>query len=109
MKAFVQLEMAPERSLPSKFTRDAHVRFSENLVRYLLEEMTVQGDVVFDPFAGFDTTLIVAEEMKRQAFGVELNEERAEYVKSHLEHPDRLIVGDSSNPTSFESVPAAAL
>jgi hypothetical protein len=101
--------MAPDRDVPAEFATDTHIRYPESLVRYLLSELTVPGDVVLDPFAGFGTTLIVAEEMNRKGFGMERDKSRAAYAMSQLEHPERLLVCDSSQPSSYESVPAAAL
>jgi hypothetical protein len=46
--------------LPPQFRND-DVRFSEQLVEHFLQHFTQVGDVVFDPFAGFGTTLLVAE------------------------------------------------
>lgn len=52
------------------------VHFSRALVAAVLEDLTRPGDRVLDPFAGFGTTLQVAEAMGRQAVGVELLPER---------------------------------
>lgn len=52
------------------------VHFSRALVAAVLEDLTRPGDRVLDPFAGFGTTLIVAEAMGRHAVGVELLPER---------------------------------
>ncbi|WP_158600507.1 TRM11 family SAM-dependent methyltransferase [Tessaracoccus antarcticus] len=52
------------------------VHFSRALVAAVLEDLTRPGDRVLDPFAGYGTTLQVAEAMGRQAVGVELLPER---------------------------------
>lgn len=52
------------------------VHFSRGLVAAVLEDLTRPGDRVLDPFAGFGTTLQVAEAMGREAVGVELLPER---------------------------------
>ncbi len=71
------------------------MRFAESLVEYLLREFTHEGDVVLDPFAGYGTTLAVAEAMERMAYGVECDEQRLGYARTLLRHPERLVHGDS--------------
>lgn len=55
---------------------DEDVHFAGSLVAAVLEDLTRPGDRVLDPFAGFGTTLRVAEAMGRYAVGVELLPER---------------------------------
>ena len=50
----------------------ADVRFSPDLVAAFMEAYTAPGDLVFDPFAGFGTTLLAAEQMRRRALGSRL-------------------------------------
>jgi len=94
-RTFVVLENAPRLPLPAGVTPGPDVRFSESLVEHLLEAFTASDDIVFDPFAGFGTTLRVAEAMGRVPFGVELNERRCEYARSLLANPARLRHGDA--------------
>jgi site-specific DNA-methyltransferase (adenine-specific) len=65
---FVYPRVAPQRKLhptekPTAFIRD------------LIEQSSVPGELVIDPFAGSASTLIAAFECKRQAFGIELDKE----------------------------------
>ena len=60
-----------EGALPARFADD-DVSFSEELVGFFVERLTDPGDAVLDPFAGFGTTLVVAESLGREAFGVEV-------------------------------------
>ncbi len=101
MKTFALFKNTHRLELPSEFQHD-DVRYSEGLVRYLLEEFTQKGDVVFDPFAGYGTTLLVAEEMGRIPFGIEFDPQRAEYARSQLAHPENLIHGDSRQLLSYD-------
>lgn len=87
--------------LPERFRKD-DVRYPDDLVRYFIDAFTKPGDVVVDPFAGFGTTLRVAEEMDRIGYGVEFDADRCEYALSLLRHPERLLNADS---TKFESLP----
>jgi DNA modification methylase len=59
---------------------DEDVHFAESLVQTVLEDLTDPGDRVLDPFAGYGTTLRVAERLGREAVGVELLPERCELV-----------------------------
>ena len=43
-----------------------------------------EGDVVFDPFAGSGTTLIVAEKINRTGIGVELDSQYCELAKNRI-------------------------
>lgn len=57
------------------------VHFAETLVEAVLEDLTTPGQRVLDPFAGFGTTLRVAERMGREAVGIELLPERCEVAR----------------------------
>ena len=94
MRTFLRLKNKPGRKLPPEF-RDDDVRYAEELVTTFLQRFTAPGNAVLDPFAGFGTTLIVAEAMDRAAYGVEYDARRARYIRSQLAHPHRLIHSDS--------------
>ena len=70
------------------------IRHPEVLVQHFLTEFTQEGDIVFDPFAGFGTTLKVAESMNRTGYGTEINPQRMDYARSQLQHPERLIAAN---------------
>jgi DNA modification methylase len=80
-----------EEQLPAQF-RLHDVRYTPELVRYFIDAYTQAGDVVLDPFAGFGTTLKVAAEMGRRPYGVEIHQDRVEYMQSlgldHIIHGD---------------------
>jgi tRNA G10 N-methylase Trm11 len=94
MKSWLHLEMAHPEPLPRPLDDD-DVRYPEALVAHFLREFTRQGDAVLDPFAGFGTTLAVAERMDRIAYGVEMLPERVEYARGRLQRPENLIHGDA--------------
>jgi len=96
MKTYLTLKSEHEVQLPHEFLKD-DVRYTGALVEYFIEQCTEPGDIVFDPFMGFGTTLRVAEAMGRTAYGVELDENRWRYVQSIVKHPDRALLGDSTN------------
>jgi tRNA G10 N-methylase Trm11 len=94
MQTVLSLTRRLSRELPAKLARD-DVRFSETLVEHFLELFTMPGDYVIDPFAGYGTTLDVAERMGRVAFGIELDPARVEYARSYLRAPSQMIHGDA--------------
>lgn len=57
-------------------TADEDVHFTEGVATAVVKALTAPGDVVLDPFAGFGTTLAVAEQLDRRGIGVELLPER---------------------------------
>jgi DNA modification methylase len=63
---------------------DEDVRFGEALAAFFIDRLTQPGELVLDPFVGFGTTLLVAHRMGRQAVGIELIPERADYIRSQL-------------------------
>jgi DNA modification methylase len=94
MKTHIHLELSHPQALPAAF-QDDDIRYPESLVEYFLQEFTQAGNTILDPFAGYGTTLIVAERMGRLPFGVELNPAKVHYARSKLARPENLIQGDS--------------
>ncbi len=94
MKTFIQLANTQTEALPPAFAHD-DVRFAPALVEVFLKEFTQPGDLVFDPFAGFGTTLLVAEAMGRRALGLEYDRERVHYIQSRLRDPAGILHGDA--------------
>jgi DNA modification methylase len=94
VQTWLQFRRGNQTSLPSRFQRE-DVRASENMLEFFIGKFTEQGQIVFDPFAGFGTTLLVAEEMGRIGYGIEYSQPKANYVRGLLAHPEHLINGDS--------------
>lgn len=55
-------------------------RFPEEVAGYVLNTYSKQGDWVIDPFAGFGTTVHVAQKLKRKAIGFEIDKDRADFA-----------------------------
>lgn len=71
---------------------DVHMLIST--VDHVIKRCSAPGDLVFDPFAGFGTTLERALTLDRKALGIELLPERVDMVQSRL--PDaHIIEGDA--------------
>lgn len=71
------------------------VHFTESLAEAVIEEYSSVGERVLDPFAGYGTTLVVAERLGRRACGVELMQERAEQISSRVSADAEVITGDA--------------
>ncbi|WP_115863552.1 DNA methyltransferase [Halorussus litoreus] len=102
MNTFLTLDYEQETDLPSGFVDD--VRTPEAYVRHFLREHSEPGDTVFDPFAGFGTTLAVAAELGRVPAGVEYETDRAEFVRDRLgsEHSESLVHGSALDLADFD-------
>lgn len=57
------------------------VAFPPRVVEKLIKEYSKKGDTIFDPFAGFGTTIMVAKRLGRKAFGTEIEQEPIEFAK----------------------------
>jgi DNA modification methylase len=56
------------------------------LARIILSSTNV-GDIVFDPFAGTGTTLVVAKQLHRNSIGVEIDSKNFNFVRKRIESP----------------------
>jgi DNA modification methylase len=100
MKPWLELKIADlEDQRPAESDGDVH--FVESLVEAVLEEYSSPTDIVLDPFAGFGTTLVVAERMGRRAIGVELLEAHANTIRGRLAGHAQVITGDARRLTSL--------
>jgi DNA modification methylase len=71
----------------------------------VIDEYTVPGQRVLDPFAGYGTTLVVAERMGRDAIGVELLPQRAELIRTRLAGDAEVVTGDARELAALVSGP----
>ena len=94
MKPWLHLKIADlVAQRPDAWDDDVH--FTESLVEEILNEYTSPDDLVLDPFAGYGTTLVVAERMGRAAVGVELLPAHADIIRGRLANPRQIITGDA--------------
>ncbi|MEO6458696.1 MAG: DNA methyltransferase [Chloroflexia bacterium] len=100
MRTFIKLTNTPSRPIPAEW-QDDDVRYPDAIVAYFLQEWTRPGDVVFDLFAGFGTTLIVAEAMERKPVGLEYDHARVEYIRTQLRDPEAITHGDARQLASY--------
>ena len=104
VQTWLQLPSGNKTVLPSRF-RHEDVRASENMLEVFINKFTEPGQIVFDPFAGFGTTLLVAEKLGRSGYGIEYSQPKADYVSGLLAHPEHLIRGDSRNLREYDLPP----
>lgn len=100
-QTWLHLTRGSQTVLPSRF-RHEDVRASENMLEFFINQFTEKGQIVFDPFAGFGTTLFVAEKLERIGYGIEYSEPKTDYVRKHLAHPEHLIHGDSRHLLDYD-------
>lgn len=87
---------------------EADLAFTEALAERFMHQFTEPGDVVLDPFAGFGTTLVVAQRLSCIGIGIEIEPERYHIIKERVGLPSRVILGDARQ-ADLSGLPAAAL
>lgn len=92
MTTFRTFEYTHEKELPEGHSNE--IRTPEVLVAEFLKEYSTPGDRVLDIFAGYGTTLTVAEQLDRVPYGLEYDSERATYAKEQLQEPNNVLEGD---------------
>jgi DNA modification methylase len=71
------------------------IHFTEALAASVIGYASEPGDLVLDPFAGYGTTVTVAERMGRRAIGIELLPQHLEIARARSSGAARLILGDA--------------
>lgn len=88
MDTHLSLEYAHREELPAGHTNE--VRTPDALVARFLREFTEPGDRVIDIFAGFGTTLTVAERLDRVPFGLEYEADRVAHIEDQISTPTHI-------------------
>lgn len=59
--------------------------YPEELPKYCIENFSVEGDVILDPFSGSGTTGKVAMELKRHYIGIDIDDKNITYQKNRFQ------------------------
>ena len=81
------------------------IHFTEALAASVIGHASQPGDLVLDPFAGYGTTVTVAERMGRRAIGIELLPEHLEIARRRSSGQARLIQGDARHVAQLVTEP----
>jgi DNA modification methylase len=81
------------------------IHFTEALAASVIGHASRSGDLVLDPFAGYGTTVAVAERMGRRAIGIELLPEHLEVARARCSDGVRLILGDACDVSRIVQEP----
>lgn len=92
----------PRNNKKLKGFTDSHVRFHQALPEKIIRTYTKKGAVVFDPFAGFGTTLLAAQKLKRVGIGIEYDQKKIPYIQSLIKPPHQIIYGNSLKLSSIK-------
>lgn len=71
-------KITPERNI------DHPAPFPEEIPKRCIEAFSNQGDIVYDPFAGSGTTLVVAKKMNRRYIGSEISTEYCKKIDERI-------------------------
>ena len=101
MVTYLSFSTKHEEILPRQFQNDDN-RFPLPFAKYFIDGFSKPFEKVLDPFAGFGTSLMAAEKLNRVGYGVELDINRYNYIKSRVSNKTTIIHGSSVNISEFK-------
>lgn len=87
------------KKIPFKGRTD--MRYPDEFAEKMILSFTKPKDKIFDPFAGFGTTLLAAQRLGRIGIGIEYDKDRYDYVNKRLKAPNKIIRGDAVKMKSY--------
>ena len=76
-------------------------KFPEELAGKYINFFTRKGDIVFDPFMGVGSTAVAAKELKRDCYGIEINDEFCRVANQRVSE-EKIILGDSRKEKNYK-------
>lgn len=90
---------------PIDFTCPSFFRFPLELAELVVNRYSHPDDWVLDPFCGFGTTLVAAQNLGRQAIGFEKDSQRGVFADRQVVPPSRVLIEDSRRILDHELPP----
>ena len=75
-------------------------KYPEELAEKFITFFTNEGGVVFDPFMGVGSTAVAAKKIKRQCYGIEINEEFCKVANDRVGE-EKVVLGDSRKKKNY--------
>jgi hypothetical protein len=86
---------------PLDYVGPSFFRFPLELAKWVVTDYSAPGDWVLDPFCGFGTTLVAAQQLGRQAIGFEKDADRGHFAAGRVELPNRVIIEDARHAPDY--------
>ena len=90
---------------PINFPGPSFFRFPLELAELVVDRFSNPGDWVLDPFCGFGSTLVAAQNLGRQAIGFEKDPQRGAFAARQVVPPSRVLIEDSRRVLNHELPP----
>jgi len=75
--------------------------FPLELAEPVIDRYSAPGDWVLDPFCGFGTTLVAAQQLGRHAIGFERDAARGQFAATRVQPPSRVVVDDARHASRY--------
>ena len=76
-------------------------KFPEELAEKFINFFTHKEEIVFDPFMGVGSTGVAAKKLKRDCYGIEINNEFCDVANSRITS-DKVVLGDSRKAKNYK-------
>ena len=94
---------------PIEYDGPSYIRFPLELAELAVDTFSAPGDWVLDPFCGFGTTIVAAQNLGRRAVGFEKDQDRAEFATARAVPPSRVVFDDMRRIGAYDLPPFALL